>query len=119
MEIEINRFITIDDIVDTIKQYADDFNHLPSSHKLVINAKKCRSNIRLKDLAKLNEVNTLLSEKFDLLKVAVLLNDPMYTAICMVYQQLIKSNHYFIQVFSTHGAAHRWLGKDVYGGEAY
>ncbi|WP_027472059.1 hypothetical protein [Saccharicrinis fermentans] len=114
MEIEIDRFVTIEDIVEAVNRYADGFDRLPSNHKLVINATKCRSNIRLRDLSKLDEVNRLLSERFDLLKVAILLSDPMYTAICMVYQQLIKSDRYFVQVFSTRSAAYSWLGKDVY-----
>ncbi|WP_066628981.1 hypothetical protein [Labilibacter marinus] len=109
VEVDLNRFITIEDVIDSVKEYADESNTLPSSHLLVINATNCRTNIGLKDLARLDQVNELLSEKFELLKVAVLINDPMYTAICMIYQKLIKSNHYHFQVFSTRGAAHRWL----------
>ena len=109
VEVDLNRFITIQDVINSVNDYADESHNLPANQLLVINATKCRTNIGLKDLAKLDQVNDLLSKKFNLLKVAVLINDPMYTAICMIYQQLIKSNHYHFQVFSTRGAAHRWL----------
>ncbi len=109
VEVDVNNFITIDDVIEYVKQYADESNLLPSNHLLVINATNCRTNISLSDLVKLDEINKLLCKKFESLKVAVMLSDPMYTAICMVYQKLIKSDHYNIKVFSTRSAAHRWL----------
>ncbi len=108
-EVEVDRFITINDVIDAISQYTERSEVLPDNHLMIINATNCRTNIGLKDLTKLDKVNRVLARKFNLLKVAVLVNDPMYTAICMVYQQLIKSNHYYFQVFSTRGAAQRWL----------
>ena len=109
VEVDLNTFITIEDVIEAIDSFADGSIELPANHLLVINATNCRTNIGLRDLPKLDRVNEMLGEKFDLLKVAVLLNDPIYTAICMIYQQLIKSKHYCFQVFSTRTAAYRWL----------
>ncbi len=109
VEVDINRFITIDDVIRIINQYIEDSQALPTRQLLLINATNCRTDIGLKDLSKLDAVNDMLSKKFDLLKVAVLLNDPVYTAICMIYNRLIKSDHYYIKVFTTRAAAQRWL----------
>ena len=109
VEVEITRFITIDDVIANIQEYVDGINAVSSIQLLVIDATRCRSNISLSDLTKLKHSNKLLCERFEMFKVAIILNDPVYTAICMVYQNLINSDHYHLKVFSTRGAAYRWL----------
>ncbi len=109
VEVDISRFITIDDVVSNAQEFLE-LNHIYSSqYLLLVNATNCRTNIGIKDLDNLQSLNTELAEKFSLLKVAVIVNDPVYTAICMVYQQLIKMNYYHFRVFSTKLAARRWL----------
>lgn len=109
VEVDISRFITIDDVIENIHKYVDGIHAIPSVQLLVIDATRCRSNISLSDLAKLKSSNKLLCENFELFRVAIILNDPVYTAICMVYQNLINSDRYQLKVFSTREAAYRWL----------
>lgn len=109
VEVDISRFITIDDVIENIKEYAEGVAVVSGFQLLVIDATRCRSNISLNDLGKLKHCNQLLYERFEMLKVAIILNDPVYTAICMVYQNIINSERYQLNVFSTRGAAIRWL----------
>lgn len=109
LEVSVTRFITIDDIIDNIERYVDRNKTLISSPLLLIDGTRCRSNVSLSDLAKLKDCNKLLVDTFKLFKVAIILDDPVYTATCMIYNNLINSSHYHVKVFSTQGAAHRWL----------
>lgn len=109
VEVDISRFITIDDVINNVQKYAEEINAVSSIQLLVIDATRCRSNISLSDLGKLKHSNKLLCERFEMLKVAIILNDPVYTALCMVYQNLLKSDRFQLKVFSTRGAACRWL----------
>lgn len=109
VEVDISRFITIDDVIENIHKYVEGVDGISNFQLLAIDATRCRSNISLSDLSKLKHSNKLLSERFEMLKVAIILNDPVYTAICMVYQNIISSDKYNLKVFSTQGAAYRWL----------
>lgn len=109
VEVAISRFITIDDVINNIQEYAEGINAVDGLQLLVIDATQCRSNISLSDLSKLKHSNNLLCERFEMLKVGIILNDPVYTALCMVYQNLLKSDRYHLKVFSTRDAAYRWL----------
>ncbi len=109
VELDISRFITIDDVINNVQKYAEGFNPVSSVQLMVIDATRCRSNISLSDLGKLKQSNKLLCERFEMFKVAIVLNDPVYTALCMVYQNLMNSDRYQLKVFSTRDAAHRWL----------
>lgn len=114
VEVDVNDFITMNDVVDMLNKHLNDFNYLEANKRLLVTATKCRSNINLKDLSEMDSINRKIDERYTELKIAVIVDDPIYTAICMVYEQLIKSFHYHFQVFSTKKAARRWLLQSEY-----
>ncbi|TLX75236.1 hypothetical protein E9993_10060 [Labilibacter sediminis] len=113
IEVNVNEFITINDVIDMLTKHLDSLEYTQNNHRILLNAIRCRTNINLRDLSELDSINKEINERFNDLKIAVVIDDPIYTAICMVYQQLIKPFHYHFQVFSTKSAARRWLHKDM------
>jgi len=109
VEVDVNDFITIYDVVDMLDMHLNDFDCSEESYRVLVNATKCRTNISLRNLSEMEAINEKINERYRELKIAVIVDDPIYTAICMVYQQLIKSFRYNFQVFSTKTAARRWL----------
>ncbi|SMO54061.1 hypothetical protein SAMN06265379_102361 [Saccharicrinis carchari] len=109
VEVEVTKFITMDDVILDVHEYINSLPSLPSEQLMLIDATQCRTNIGLSDLGRLKNTNKLLTESFEMLKVAIVLDDPLYTAICMVYQNMMDSERFCLRVFSTRSGALRWL----------
>ena len=100
--------VALIDIIKYIKANAEN-NSYPRKLKILSDATKSNTNLKYEDLSIIAEENSEAFKKFDYVIDAIVLNDPIETALAMLYKETSKNNKYKFKIFSTREAAMRWL----------
>ncbi len=86
-------------------------NHLPENLKGIIDARNASFGFHPADLYNIIEVNVKMFSRFNTLKVAIIITNPVDTALAMIFTRLIQLERYRFKVFTTPEAAERWISK--------
>lgn len=81
----------------------------PRTLKILTNTSEANFNFSPNDLKIIIEENYKSLEKYDRIIDAIITDNPKNTAISMLYQELVKTNKYEFNVFSSKEAALKWL----------
>ncbi len=101
--------ITLQDIKSYIDQFDKSFKHYKRLF-LIEDANQAIPKYKAEGLEEIHEEIKTRIGKYDIVKVAVIVNNPINTALSMLYANLsetIKNYHY--KTFSTLEAAERWI----------
>jgi len=86
-------------------------NHLPENLRGIIDAREASFNIHPADLYNIITENVKMFSRFNFLKVAIIINNPVDTALAMIFTRLIQLERYHFKVFNTDEAAERWINE--------
>ncbi len=88
-------------------------NHLPDHLKGIIDAREASFNVHPADLYNILSENIKMFSRFNSLKVAILIKNPVDTALAMIFTRLIQLERYHFKVFTTELAAERWINERI------
>ncbi len=86
-------------------------NHLPKDLKGIIDARNASFTFHPADLYNIIEENVKMFTHFNTLKVAIIITNPVDTALAIIFTRLIQLERYNFKVFNTPEAAERWINK--------
>ncbi len=88
-------------------------NQLPENLKGIIDAREASFNIHPADLYNILSENVKMFSRFNSLKVAIIIKNPVDTALAMIFTRLIQLERYLFKVFTTETAAERWINERI------
>ncbi|TLX72132.1 hypothetical protein E9993_18890 [Labilibacter sediminis] len=94
-------------------------NEMPKDLRMLIDSTKGSLALNPAQLYKILDENIKLFSRFNTLKVAIVLDRPVDTALAVIYTRLIQLERYQFQVFNTILAATGWINKGVNGGNRH
>lgn len=90
-------------------QYLRDARALPRKMKILIDTSSCRFTVKTAEISQLNIAMKEAVREFDFLKEAIIVTQPYETVIATLFAEANREENYEFRVFSTEGAAGRWL----------
>ncbi len=88
-------------------------NHLPDNLKGIIDARNASFSVHPANLYNILSENVKMFTRFNMLKVAIIINNPVDTALAMIFTRLIQLERYHFKVFTTINGAERWINESI------
>jgi hypothetical protein len=85
---------------------------LPKNLAILQDARELRIQLNHKNIHHVHERLNSVSSRFTKIRHALVIEDPMHTALAFLLKELLKDQHYAFNVFSTKEAAYKWLKDD-------
>lgn len=103
--------ITLEDMIESI-DYFEKGDNLPEKLRIIEDSRDVKVNFSIKDIPAIMQKVSKVSEKFDIVRHAIIYNSPVYTAYGLLAENLISNKKYFLKSFSSVSAAKEWLEID-------
>ncbi|MBT4295093.1 MAG: hypothetical protein HOD43_04735 [Candidatus Marinimicrobia bacterium] len=100
--------VTIAEIVDYIRATKNNSDY-PRELKIITDSEHAEMNFSPADLVQIVEENYKSLERYTFIHDAIVVDSPRVTAMTMLYQELVKTNKYKFEVFSSRETALHWL----------
>lgn len=110
LETKFEGDVILSEVVDYII-YTKENKTYPRKLKIITDATTANFNFSRSDINVILEENFKSLEKYDFIIDAMISENPKNTALSMLYKELVKTNKYEFNVFSTKSAALSWLEK--------
>lgn len=101
---------TQEEIIDFLKSISE-VDTFPMNLRILIDSTKGSLSLHPGQLYQILDENVKLFSHYNTLKVAIVLDRPIDTALAVIYTRLIQLENYQFQVFNTIAAASVWLSK--------
>ena len=98
--------------IEEIKEYLKKFkniSNLPKEIKILYDLSDAEMTLSKKDIQTLNNLSILVTQKYDSVKAAFVVNKPNITAYSLMFSEKAPSSKTIRKVFSTEIAARDWL----------
>lgn len=82
---------------------------LPKKLRIITDSHKSNNLLIEEDLSVILEENKQSLKEFTYIIDAIILKDPLDTAMAYLYKELIKEDNYYFKLFSTYEAAENWV----------
>lgn len=105
--------VTQEEIIDYIHSMMSKADNFPKNLKVLIDASKGSLALHPGQLYNILDENIKMFSHYNTLKVAIVLESPIDTALAVIYARLIQIEYYQFHVFNTTMAASAWLKKGV------
>ncbi len=102
------------EVINMLKSIKD-HNEFPKDLKMFIDGTNGKLAINPDELQVILNENIKMFETFNTLKVAIVIDKPVDTAIAVIYNRMIQLERYEFKVFNTLMAAKVWLQKGMQG----
>jgi len=102
--------VTLIEIVNYIRATKNNIQY-PRVLKILTDARNSLFNFSIEDLNIIMEENYKSLENYDFIIDAIVVDNPKNTVLSMLYLELVKTNKYKFEVFSTKSAALNWLNQ--------
>ena len=97
-------------IADLITDIVNDRRYLPDKLKILIDSRRAKFASKPEDLRVILKRIREHHEKFELIKLTIILQNPYETAISILMQEMVRDlGNVYLRVFSTEQAAVSWL----------
>lgn len=110
LETKFEGDVILSEVVDYII-YTKENKTYPRKLKIITDATTANFKFSRSDINVILEENYKSLEKYDFIIDAIISENPKNTALSMLYMELVKTNKYEFNVFSTKSAALSWLEK--------
>ncbi len=108
LEAKFEADVVVSEVADYIISTKENKTY-PRDLKIITDATSANFKFSPSDLNILIEENYKSIEKYDFITDAIILENPKNTALSMLFGELVKTNKYRFNVFSTRDAALNWL----------
>ena len=108
LETKFKADINASDILNYIKAFKDNTSY-PRKLKGIIDAENAIFNFSFKDLKSFNDEKTKSLESYEVVAMAIIINNSATAAISTLYEAIANNKKYKFKVFSTLDAASAWM----------
>ena len=88
-------------------------NEYPTNLNVLVDSSRAIFDTNLDHLDSVFHENTKLFDKYNSLRVAIVMSKPLFTALAIIYSRMFEDEKYNYQVFCTVDAAITWLNKGM------
>lgn len=100
--------VILSEIVNYIRETKENVFY-PRKLKILTDSRNAIFNFTIEDLEIIVKENYESLEKYEMIIDAIIIDDPKNTVLSMLYLELVKTNKYKFEIFSTKKAAENWL----------
>ncbi|SDX85783.1 hypothetical protein SAMN05444411_110117 [Lutibacter oricola] len=100
--------ISTHDILNYIITLKEEFTTL-QNRKIILDATKAIFNVKINELQKIAEANSIASLLYKNTFIAIIIDSPKNTVLSMLYKELVLSDSVEFNIFSTINRSREWL----------
>ncbi len=106
--------ITEEEIINGLNNSLPEVASNTPDLKILIDGIKCNLNINIRNLHNILSENQKLLSKYSSIKIAIIVDNPINTAIAMIYKRRITNDQLQFNLFSTKLLAISWIEKSTF-----
>lgn len=108
LETEFKDDITAQQVLDYITAFKENTSY-PRKLKSVVDATKANFKFSFRDLKSFNDAKTKSLESYELVMVAIIIDNSATAALSVLYEAIANNKKYKFKVFSSEEGAYNWL----------